>query len=174
MEFLLAFIWLIIPVTLLLVAMLAGRVIATRHEADLARRQATVAHIRATDIRVMLDPVPGEHPPMLVTSEVCLGIDHFRGFLGKLKNIFGGEVRSYAMTLDRARREVIMRLLEEVHRRGYNALANLRIEFADISGNATAAQKATSVSILASATAHYAATTTTSPVQAPVTAPLAG
>jgi len=173
-EFVLAFIWLIIPVALLLVAMLVGRAITSRHEADLARRQAVVAHIRTTDIRVMLDPVPGDHPPMLVTSEVCLGIDHFRGFLGNLKNIFGGEVRSYAATLDRARREVIMRLLEEAHRHGYNALANLRIEFADISGNATAARKATSVSILAAATAHHAATTTAHPVQAPVAAPLPG
>ncbi len=147
-----------IPALGLLCAFLAGNWIAGRHEANLAQRSHAVAGIRMTDIKHMLDPVSGPQPPRLIVSEVTLGIDHFRGFLGKLKNIFGGEVRSYQATLDRARREVITRLLEEAYLEGFNAVANLRINFVDISGNATMAQKASAVSIIASGTAHYAAT----------------
>lgn len=147
-----------LPALGLLGAFLAGNWIARRHEADLAQRSLAVAGIRTTDMKRLMDPISGPQPPQLVVSEVTLGIDHFRGFLGKLKNIFGGEVRSYQETLDRARREVITRLLEEAHAQGFNAIANLRINFVDISGNATMAQKASAVSIIASGTAHYAST----------------
>ena len=173
-DIILLVIWLGLPAIMLLLALTVGNWITARHEADLARRQPAVAHIRTTDLRVLMDAVPGARPPMLLTSEVTMGIDHFRGFLGKLKNIFGGEVRSYQAALDRARREVVMRLLEQAHALGYNALANLRIDFADISGNATRVKKASAVSILASATAHYASTTADMHMESPVAAAAAG
>lgn len=160
----------VIPALGLLGAFFAGNWITGRHEADLAQRSQTVAGIRITDMKRMLDPTHGPQPPTLVVSEVTLGIDHFRGFLGKLKNIFGGEVRSYQATLDRARREVITRLLEQAHAEGFNAIANLRIDFVDISGNATLAQKASAVSIIASGTAHYAETSAQQRVNQPMAA----
>lgn len=159
-----------VPALGLLGAFFAGNWITGRHEADLAQRADAVAEIRMTDMKRMMDPVSGPQPPALIVSEVTLGIDHFRGFLGKLKNIFGGEVRSYQATLDRARREVIMRLLEQAVAQGYNAVANLRIDFVDISGNATLAQKASAVSILASGTAHYSKTGAQVPVSQPMVA----
>lgn len=71
-----------------------------------------------------------------------------------MKNIFGGEVKSYQATLDRARREAILRIMEEAHANGFQAVANLRIAFVDISGNATMAKKASMVTIQASATGY--------------------
>ncbi len=159
-----------IPALGLLGAFLAGNWIASRHDDDLTQRARAVADIRMTDMKLLIDPVNGPQPPSLMVSEVTLGIDHFRGFLGNLKNIFGGEVRSYQTTLERARREVIMRLLEQAHAQGFNAVANLRINFVDISGNATKARKASSVSIIASATAHYAATGARAQVSRPIPA----
>lgn len=156
--------YIFLPVLLLLGAMFAGNFIAARHEADLRKRNATVAHIRATDTRMMLDAKAGVSPATLVTSEVTLGIDHFRGFLGKLKNIFGGEVRSYQTTLDRARREAVTRIMEQAHAKGFNAVANLRVDFADIGGNATMTQKAAMVTILAVGTAYHAETHATAPL----------
>lgn len=156
--------YILLPAAFLLAAMFAGNYIASRHEADLRRRSATVAHIRATDTRMMLDAKAGANPAAIVTSEVTLGIDHFRGFLGKLKNIFGGEVRSYQTTLDRARREAVTRILEQAHAKGFNAVANLRVDFADIGGNATMAQKAAMVSILAVGTAYHAETHASAPL----------
>lgn len=159
-----------LPALGLVGAFFAGNWIASRHEADLAARAKAVASIRMTDMKRLIDPVIGPCPPTLMTSEVVIGIDHFRGFLGKLKNIFGGEVRSYQSTLDRARREVIMRLLEQAHAHGYNALANLRVDFVDISGNAMMAQKASSVSIIASATAHHAGSSAQASLEQPLSA----
>jgi uncharacterized protein YbjQ (UPF0145 family) len=154
MEEILAFIYLILPLTLLAGAWAAGSWIARAHEKNMAQRQQQVAHIRTTDTRQWLEPDPTQPVCGLVTSEVTLGIDHFRGFLGRLKNIFGGEVRSYQSTLDRARREALLRLSEQAHAMGCNAIANVRVGFADISGNANMTKKASMVSILASGTAY--------------------
>lgn len=162
-------VFLVIPAAVLLAAWIIGNLITAHHEESLKRRQEDVAHIRVTNMKTLIDSVAGDRPPALITGEVTMGIDHFRGFLGKLKNIFGGEVRSYQTTLDRARREVVMRLIEEAHKLGYDAVANMRIDFADISGNATRSQKASSVSILGSATAYHAATSALVEVNQPVT-----
>lgn len=163
----------IVPVFLLLFTWGAGNAIARRHEKHMARRNPHVAHIRTTDIRKMIDRTPGRLPCGLVTSEVSLGIDHFRGFLGQLKNLFGGEVRSYQATLDRARREAILRLKEQALHMNCNAIANVRVDFADISGNSTAGNKASIVSITASGTAYTAQTDATEELAEPLTEPLA-
>jgi uncharacterized protein YbjQ (UPF0145 family) len=143
------------PVLLLLFAWGVGAWMATRHEADLAEREPTVAHLQVHNTGRLEDAVAGPNPPAMVASEVTLGVDHFRGFLGQWKNLFGGQVRSYQMVLDRARREVMMRLLEQAHSLGYNAVANVRIDFVDISGSALTRRKAADVSVLATATAYY-------------------
>ena len=161
------------PILLLLLAWGAGNAIARRHEKDMARRAPSVEHVRVTDMRKILDLTPGKTPCGLVTSEVTFGIDHFRGFLGSLKNIFGGEVRSYQATLDRARREALLRLKEHTLALNCNAIANVRIDFADISGNSTVAKKASMVSIMASGTAYTAHTDATEPLATPLTTPLA-
>jgi uncharacterized protein YbjQ (UPF0145 family) len=143
------------PLLLLPFAWLVGAWMATRHEADLAERALAVAHILVHNRGRMEDAVAGPTPPVMVTGEVTFGVDHFRGFLGQWKNLFGGQVRSYQMVLDRARREALMRLLEQTHSLGYHAVANVRIDFADVSGSALTRRKAADVSVLVSATAYY-------------------
>lgn len=142
------------PIVLLAVAFFAGNSIAKKHNKRMEDRQQVVAHIRYTDLKRYIHPHTGSPPPELLCAEVTLGIDHFRGFLGKLKNIFGGEVISYQKTLDRARREAILQIIELAHAAGMNAVANLRVEFVDISGNANRTKKASMVTILAYGTGY--------------------
>jgi len=142
---------------LLAVTLVTGHLAARAHEDNMRRRLPAVAHMRCTDLAAMPDAVAGPSPPQLITSEVCLGLDHFRGVLGQLKSLVGGEVRSYQRVLDRARREVTLRLLEQAQQQGFNALANLRIDFVDVSGTALTRRKASMVSVLATATAYHAA-----------------
>lgn len=143
----------ILPLLILVVAFLAGNRIASRHEKQLQIRQEAVAHIRTTDLNRFFEADPAVEA-CLCTAEVTLGIDYFRGFLGRLKNIFGGEVRSYQKTLDRARREAVMKVVEQADQAGYNALANLRLEFVDISGSANMSKRPAMVTILAYGTAY--------------------
>ncbi|MDF3128018.1 heavy metal-binding domain-containing protein [Kiritimatiellaeota bacterium B1221] len=143
----------IFPLLILAVAFFSGNMIASRHEKSLSARQLILAHIRTTDLNRFFEP---DHriQAQLFTAEITLGIDHFRGFLGSLKNIFGGQIRSYQKTLDRARREALMQVIEQSHSAGYNAVANLRLEFVDISGKANMAKRANMVTIIAYGTAY--------------------
>lgn len=143
-----------VPVFFLGLGYFAGQWTASRHEADMQARQPAVAHIWVHDMRP-LNVTTGQNPPIMITSEVTLGIDHFRGFLGQLKSLIGGQVASYQNVLDRARREVTLRLQEQAARYGYTAIANFRIDFVDISGTSTIKRKASFVSILATGTAYY-------------------
>ena len=145
---------LLVPLLLLAVAFLAGNVMNSRHEKSLLERQQNLSHIRTTDLDHLLDADPTGNPATLFTAEISLGVDHFRGALGSLKNIFGGEIRSYQQTLDRARREAILRLVEQADLAGFNAIANIRLEFADISGSAHMAKRPAMVTIMAYGTAY--------------------
>ena len=48
----------------------------------------------------------GPLPTMLV-AEVVISSDYLKSFLARLRNIFGGEIRSVGTLLERARREVL-------------------------------------------------------------------
>ena len=48
----------------------------------------------------------------------------------------------------------ILRLLKEAHDKGYNAVCNLRLEFADVGGSASQTRGTTMAGILASGTAY--------------------
>jgi len=154
-EILILFLIFLLPLLFLLIPVISGHLIGKKHDASLDLRESNMAGIQQTDLKSMDDALPTTSPPCLLTSEVTLGIDHFRSFLGSLKRLIGGQVGSYQRVLIRARREAMVRLCEEAHQRGFNAIANLRIEFADISGSATKTNKATMVSILACGTAYH-------------------
>lgn len=163
----------LLPLLILAVAFFAGNVISSRHDKQLRERQQQVGHIRTTDLNRFYKPDSGIQAQMF-TAEVTLGIDHFRGFLGSLKCIFGGQIRSYQKTLDRARREALMQVVEQAAATGYNAVANLRLEFVDISGKANMVKRASMVTIIAYGTG-YTTLEELPPVPAPVIPPpLAG
>ena len=66
----------------------------------------------------------------MVCGSVVISIDHFKKFLGGLRNIFGGEIGSFETVLDRARREAILRMKEQSPEA--NIIVNMRIETSTI------------------------------------------
>jgi uncharacterized protein YbjQ (UPF0145 family) len=89
----------------------------------------------------------------MIVKEVVIASDYLKSFLAKLRNIFGGEVRSFETLLERARREALLRIIEEAQSNGYNAICNLRMDTAEIGGNLDK-KGAAMATILASATAY--------------------
>lgn len=148
-----------IPALLIVVALLAGTGARKRHTGDLDRREQRLRHLRVTDLRDLTNAVDTQsHPPVLVAEEITLAADYFIAFLAKLKHLVGGEVRVYSDLMLRARREAALRVMERAERDGYNAVANMRIDFADITGNAVNRRRAgTMVTILAAGTAYRTA-----------------
>lgn len=126
------------------------------HIARLDLREQATAHILVTQLKSFPSAVPGDTPPRLLVAEAVIATDYLKSFLAGLRNIFGGEVRSFQSLLTRARREALLRIVEAAEREGYNAVCNVRFDMADVGGNSGVSQKMPMASILASATAYHA------------------
>ncbi len=142
---------------LILLGLFAGSHAEKKHLRSLERREAELADMLVTDLKWFpgADPAVGPTPEMLI-GEVSIATDYLKTFLAGLRNLIGGEVRSFETLQLRARREAILRIKEQARGKGFNAIANLRLETADIAGsvNQGKKQKMVVVSILASGTAY--------------------
>ncbi len=126
-----------------------------KHCANLDEREQQLAGMFISQLKSYPGFATGPSPPSLLVGEAVIATDYFKSFLAKLRNIFGGEVRSYQTLLNRARREALLRLLEQARDQGYNAVGNVRYQSADVGGNSTM-RKTAMVCIIASATAYHA------------------
>ncbi len=146
-----------IPIALLALGLLAGTYAERRHIRNLDQREAATSGMLVTQIKTYPGNVPGDRPPGAIFAEAVIATDHFKTFLARLRNFFGGEVGSYQKMLTRARREAALRILEQARQEGYNAVCNIRLETADIGGNSATQGKKGMVmaATLASATAYH-------------------
>ena len=140
-------------IVLIALGFFVGGATERRHLADLARREEATSGFLATQSKYFLGNPEANQTPTMVVTEVIIASDYLKSFLAKLRNIFGGEVRSFQTLLDRARREALLRIIEEAQSNGYNAVCNLRMDTAEIGGNLDK-RGAAMASILASATAY--------------------
>jgi len=142
-------------VGLVLLGLVVGRGRERRHLADLDRREARTAGVLVTDLRSFAGPVAPGRGPTLLTTEVVIASDAFKNIAASLRNIVGGRLVSFETLLLRARREARLRLVEEALRLGCDALANLRMETADIGGSAARGGQGMPMAVvLAAATAY--------------------
>ena len=141
---------------LLLIGWLAGSTAERRHFHSLRAREARLAGMLVTDLRSFPGVRRGDRPPTMIVAEVVIATDYLKTFLTGLKKIIGGELRSYLSLVERARREAILRVLEEAHRQGYNAVGNIRLDSADV-GGVSKGKGAAMVTLIASGTAYHAA-----------------
>ncbi len=86
----------------------------------------------------------------LVTGSVVISIDYFKRILASLKNLVGGNVRSYETLIDRGRREAILRMKEAAD--SPDIIMNLRIETSTI-GRSANRNSIGSIEVLAYGTA---------------------
>ncbi len=124
---------LLIPLAVLIVGWLAGRLIERNHFKSLREREARYQHIGVTTLKPA-----GDHPGVVfrayVDGQAVIAADVFKQRLASIRNFFGGEMRSMGTILARARREAILRMLEHAERLGADQVWNLRIETSTIGG----------------------------------------
>jgi uncharacterized protein YbjQ (UPF0145 family) len=146
-----------LPLWLLLIGWICGSAAQRRHYRSMNLRYREHSHMLVTDLRTFPQALtrPGTKPPGLVVCQTVIATDYLKSFLANLRKIFGGEVRSYLQLVERARREALLRVLEEARQRGYNAVCNVRLETADIGGN-MGNKGAAMVTLVASGTAYEA------------------
>ncbi|MCO6047615.1 YbjQ family protein [Aeoliella sp. ICT_H6.2] len=125
------------------------------HIQDLDRRESGNGDFVITQVKTAMDVSVNGPPPTLLIGEAVIASDYLKTFLASLRNLFGGEVRSYRTLMERARREALQRIVEQARQAGYNAVCNVRMQAADVGGSNVAGKKAmVMAAILVSATAY--------------------
>ena len=115
------------PVVLLGLGYFIGTSVEAAHFRNLMRREAALRHIGVTNLKRPIAPDRIVHSAF-VNGQSVIASDYFKTFLAGWRNIFGGRVRSYERLLMRARREALLRLLEEADRIGASEVCNVRFE----------------------------------------------
>ncbi|MFZ5573084.1 MAG: YbjQ family protein [Thermodesulfobacteriota bacterium] len=141
---------LIIFLILMAVGYTAGTMAERKHYKSIeAREQAFLRMPAVTFWKTVIDE-SAVRKAELVSGSAVIAVDYFKQFLAGLRNIFGGNVRSYESLIDRARREAILRMKEAA---GDAAIiVNVRLETSTI-GQSGRKQKSTCVEVLAYGTA---------------------
>jgi uncharacterized protein YbjQ (UPF0145 family) len=130
---------LLFAVVLLTVWWAIGRVQEKEHLADLARREAAVKDFEISTLRAPADATDDPaRPPVLVMGDAVIASDGFKTWTFGLRNLIGGESKTFVRLYDRSRREALLRMIESAKALGYDAVCNVRFGTADIAGNATA------------------------------------
>ena len=154
MEFFSIIVGLGFTLLLLIVGFAIGTINERRHLNRIQRREEANRDIIQTQSRMFLSSIPGDRPPQILCAETVIASDYFKNFLASFRKIFGGEMRSYHSLMVRARREALMRLVEQARQLGFNAICNVRLEPADIGGNFQK-KRAAMVCIIATATGYH-------------------
>ena len=138
------------PLFLLVATFFVGRILEKAHFKSIREREAVTEHLPAVPT-VSLDSDETIADSRLVTASVVVSLDYFKKFLASFRNIFGGNVQSYQSLLDRAKREAVLRLKEQVP--DSHIIVNLRIITSNISSVQTRKKGIGGVEVLAFGTA---------------------
>ncbi len=122
---------LLIFVGVIALGFIVGSARERRHLADLDRREAEVSSMMLLDVK---QPPPGIQAAgaALVMGEVVIAADYFKTVAAGIRNLLGGEVRTYQTLLIRARREAKLRMIEEARALHSNLVINVRFEWSTV------------------------------------------
>jgi uncharacterized protein YbjQ (UPF0145 family) len=128
---------------------LIDRHVEGRHLRWLRDREAALnSAVLCTSVKTPVGIAPGT-PPALVAAEVTIGSGTFKTKVFAIRNIFGGESKSFTRLYERAHRTALVRLREKALERGFDAICNIRYGGGDIVGSTTNGKRAQPVAICA-------------------------
>lgn len=126
-------------VVLLILGYLFGRLAERRHYKRIVAREAA-----SQKLPVVASRYPPEDQPyqqILVSGNVVIASDYFKGFLAGLINIFGGRVTPFESMLDRARRESVLRMKDKAEELDASYVFNIKFETTQIATGRLAAME---------------------------------
>ncbi len=103
-----------------------------RHFKSLDRREAAASDILVTNLKRVADPETVRQSS-LVGGQVVIGTDYFKTIATALRNLLGGEMKSAQSLMVRARREAVLRMIDDARRLGATEVCNVRFAFCNIS-----------------------------------------
>ena len=123
-----AIVFVVMPLSLILLGWIVGGAKERKH---LRVLEHFFRHNRClvTEIRSFPEGAEPGHGATLINAEVVVAEDYLKTILAGLRQIFGGEMKSYQSLMQRARQEVTLRMIKEAEKHGHNAVCNIRIDF---------------------------------------------
>jgi uncharacterized protein YbjQ (UPF0145 family) len=128
-----------ITIGLIVLGYLVGTARERSHLADLDRREAAAASVTVIDVK-QLPPGMQAGAGHLVSGEVVIAADYFKAVMAALRNLIGGEVKTYQTMLSRARREARLRMIEQAQQLGSDLVINVRFEWSDVGPKSASAE----------------------------------
>lgn len=139
-----------LPVLLAVMGFVVGGILERSHFKSIRERE-----FRFADYPVVptssTDPDRKVADAQLVAASVVVSLDYFKRILAAFRNVFGGRVRSYESLLDRAKREAILRMMEQFP--DADIIVNLRINTSQIGSTQGRSKGLGAVEVLAMGTA---------------------
>jgi len=121
------------PLILVLVFMLIGKGMELHHFKKLEERERQYSNMIVTNLKT-IPPQYAKAEPILVMGSAVIATDYFKVFAAGLRTLFGGEMKSYVSLMERARREAVLRMLEQAAQQGATAVWNIRYETSTTQG----------------------------------------
>jgi uncharacterized protein YbjQ (UPF0145 family) len=141
-----------LPLLLLMAAYFVGTMIEARHFRSIRRREQEYKDFPVVTFDTMPpDWSPGEST--MVTGSIVVSLDYFKRVIAGLRAIFGGRIKTYEPLLDRARREALLRMIEQARGMGYDAVFNVRLETSRLANSRGNGEGTAGVEMLAFGTA---------------------
>lgn len=131
---------LLFAIGLIAVAFVTGRITERRHLRSLSKREEQFKHIVTTNVKKYPDSWTIQNS-QFVQGQATVGSDHFKTTMSKLRQIFGGRLKSIEHLMTRSRREALLRLLVEADAIGATHVLNVRYESSSIASPRTIASE---------------------------------
>ena len=141
----------IIPLVFLGLGYTFGTINESRHYSSIRKREKLFSALPAVTIKTVEDSNREIKKALHVQGNAVISIDYFKRFIAGLRNIFGGNVRSYESLVDRARREATLRMKEAA--KNADIIINIRIDTSPIGQSANQKYAVGSVEAIAYGTA---------------------
>ncbi len=97
-----------------------------RHYRSIIERELALIKLPAVTLKSVDIPDHRIRSARMVHGSAVISVDYFKRILAGLRNVFGGQVKSYESLIDRARREALLRMKEMAG--DATVIVNVRIE----------------------------------------------
>jgi len=110
-----------------------GKIIEVRHLRKLDLRESALRDVGICNLKTLPAGLK-DREGFLVTGSAVIATDYFKVVAAGLRGLFGGEMRTYRSLMSRARREAMVRMLEQAKGLGADSVWNVRLETSTIQG----------------------------------------
>ena len=140
------------PLLLLMGGYFLCMIIEKRHFRSIREREQEYRSMPVVSFNTMPDDW-NAGASTLVAGSIVVSLDYFKRVIAGLRSIVGGRVKTYEPLLDRARREAVLRMIEDARQQGYDAIFNVRLETSRLANSRGDGKGTAGVEMLAFGTA---------------------